>query len=1408
MQVILYIFGERLKRGAVDMYRPLLHDEEGSAGVGRQSLEDGAGLYSRWTYSYLNPLFKLGLEKDLDIEDLGPPSERDRCSKLYDMFAVYWEKELGKPEPEISLWNALWRTATYASLFYAIFLFAVYAAMNFVPVLILSTLVSYFEGNTDLSEMELWALVCAMFVVPMVASLMQSQSNAVIIRMATQIRNALINAIFRKALLLSSDSRQQQSTGKIINMFANDTKQIQFFMYVVNNMVVAPFQIAIILYLIYLEVGTAAFAGLGYMILTAPFNGIMLNLINKTRKEKMKDTDFRVKLMNEVLNGIRVIKFYAWEAAFQEKIESIRRVEAKHIRKIAYVSAVGFTLLFFSTPIILPIIIFYTYIMMGNSLTASSAFTTIALFNMLLMPFAFLPYGIVQFLMSRVSVKRISDFLRSNELQGYINASSDGMNPILADGKDSSLAIKIVNANLRWQLEERPEDVPCGDGDKAKPRQSQTELESMKGLTTEDDSVASDSKLSGYSDATEVLQRVPRNKALKTLIDVNVDIRMGSLIAVVGAVGTGKTSFLNAILGEMYLEEGGNIFVNGSIAYCDQRPWILNATVEENILFGSAKDSKRFDLAVSASCLTDDLKIMPAGVLTEIGERGINLSGGQKARVSLARAVYLDADIYVLDDPLAAVDAHVGMHIFEDCIKGALMGKTRVLVTHQVHLLAECDSIIIFEDGRVKAQGSYKELSMSGIDIAAFVPVAHDASSVDATKTSEITSAVKTEADSSERDRLLSKESAMSVASVAFDRVLSVDEAHQISDLNSKDSPNRRPDTEKGKDLITIEELATGNVDIGIYSAYIKAGGVGFAAILVFLMTCVQAFSLGSNFYLTYWSSKSSDREDSGNKISNKTNLEYMMIFTALSVGGIICLLLRGFVLAQVQLNASLKLHTGLLNSILAAPVSFFDVTPLGRVVNRFSSDMNVVDEVISGSISQATNSLFGVMGALVAIAMATNGILAVLLIPLSFMYYDIQKTFRKTNTTIARLESITRSPIYADFSEILGGLTTIRAFREQNVFMKKIEAAVDKNTAPLILQSQAGFWLGIRLDAMGSVITFFVAFLAVGCDTFLSQYLGDNFISAGYLALGLTYSFSLTASLKFCIRVAAQLEAQMNSVERIKHYSENIDQDEDTIGVTATLPVGWPTQGRVEGRNVEMRYRDGPLVLRGLNFVVEQGQKIGVAGRTGSGKSSLMNALFRMEKLNSGSILIDGVDTKNVPLRILRSRLGIIPQDPVMFSASVRFNLDPFSTHTDAELWDILDRVDMKNHVMSLPNLLQEEVAEGGDNFSAGQRQLICIGRALLRKPKILVLDEATAQIDNQTDILIQKVVRVIFKQSTVLTIAHRLNTIIDSDSIMVLDAGKLGEMGTPSELLCKSNGLFKSLWQRHQESHHDDKP
>lgn len=599
--------------------------------------------------------------------------------------------------------------------------------------------------------------------------------------------------------------------------------------------------------------------------------------------------------------------------------------------------------------------------------------------------------------------------------------------------------------------------------------------------------------------------------------------------------------------------------------------------------------------------------------------------------------------------------------------------------------------------------------------------------------------------------------------------------------------------------LTTIEEKAMGDVMWATYSYYIKAGGLGKFFTIMLFICLYQALTVVASYWLAYWGTVNSRATRNSVPLTSEQNVYYLNYYALYTMMGVIALTVRAITLAQHRLGTSVILHEQLVDSVFGAAVAFFDVTPQGRLLNRFSSDMLVIDEELSQSISQLTNSLFSVFGAIAAIAAATQGIFLILCVPLVILYEKIQRYFRKSNTAIARLQSVSLSPIYTDFSQALTGLSTIRAYGVGQRFIDSLQKRVDYNTVPLIMTQLAVQWLAIRLDFIGSLISFFIAVLAIA---------SNGLIPASFLALGLTYSFQMTTYLKFAVRMIATAEAQMNSVERIKYYIDNIDQEEEgtikgTDGQDVVVPPEWPAAGEVVGTGVQMRYRDGPLVLKGVDFVVSGGEKIGIAGRTGSGKSSLMIGIFRIQELAAGKIKIDGIDTRTVPLRTLRSRLGIIPQDPVIFSASVRFNLDPFELYTDVQIWDVLESVDMKEHVTSLPGKLSEEVAEGGDNFSTGQRQLICIARALLRKPKILVLDEATASIDNETDEMIQKMVRINFKECTVLTIAHRLNTIIDSDRIIVMDAGLIAEIGPPETLLDMEGGAFRSLWDKHQRSH-----
>jgi ABC-type multidrug transport system fused ATPase/permease subunit len=486
---------------------------------------------------------------------------------------------------------------------------------------------------------------------------------------------------------------------------------------------------------------------------------------------------------------------------------------------------------------------------------------------------------------------------------------------------------------------------------------------------------------------------------------------------------------------------------------------------------------------------------------------------------------------------------------------------------------------------------------------------------------------------------------------------------------------------------------------------------------------------------------------------------------------------------------------------VLRAPVAFFDVTPTGRILNRFAADMDKIDLELTQSLSQGVSTTFSVLGAVAAMIAATKGTFLVPLIPLSYVYFLVQKWFRKTSTELQRINSVANSPIFADFSQTLSGTSTIRAYGEESRFFDQCKSSFDTMNASYILVQLTNFWLGLRLDVLGGLMGAFIGGVAVATSS-------SGFIPAGWLGLALSYSIEVTSFLKFGVRMIATVEAQMNSVERVLFYTFNIESEApDFIPESDPEPGTWPLKGEIELKNASLRYRDGPLVLKDISLKVKAGEKVGVCGRTGSGKSSLMVLLFRISEIeqDGGSVVIDGVNAAEVGTSCLRQNLSIIPQDPVIFSNSVRYNLDPFKRATEEELWEVLKKVQMAEVIANLPKGLDDQVAEGGENFSQGQRQLLCIGRSLLRKPKVLVMDEATASIDNSTDAAIQGMIRENFKEATVLTIAHRLNTIMDSDRVLVLDDGEIVEYDTPEVLLAKKDGYFRAMIDKSHEAKSD---
>jgi len=1213
------------------------------------------------------------------------------------------------------------------------------------------------------------------------------------------------NLLFSKALTISAAGRAQTSTGQVVNMMSNDTTQLQRFLQFVGFTLVAPIQIIIALVLIYGQVGNATWVGVGFMFCLIPINGVVFSSVSKQRRKVLKYSDARVKMVNEVLAGIRIIKFYAWEKPFGKELNRLRDKELKALTNLAYTSAIGFSLIMLSAPIINPILVFLVYINTESvTLDAATAFTTIALFNIMRFPFAFLPMGFLQYVQSKIALKRLSRYLELSELTEYVmpnsppsmgsNSDDGAALSIDDDDKKSDPAIVLDGASFSWvdpdatPVETKPQKPKRMSRKERRASMKKAALEKQKEEGTKAGGMSShpsnaslnraESLASlGVSIRTIDSEEENTREARIALRNIACSIERGSLVAVVGSVGSGKSSFLSAVLGEMESIDGGKVYMppkdgeehnENLVSYCSQSPWVVNDTLRGNILFGRPYVKERYDEVVEACALLDDLAVLPAGDKTEIGERGINLSGGQKARIALARAMYSqDTQLMLLDDPLSAVDAHVGEHLFKHAITGKISsGATRVLVTHHVHFLPRCDKVIMLEKGEVKHTGSYQELIARGVDFAG---------AVDVSKKAE---------DDGAGDKDKEKQ----------DDSEEVEKSEKSTDATKKEGEKLKTAGEK---LVKDEELMEGAVEGSMYTHYAKAGGV-FAFVSVFIIQGAgRASEIMAAFWLSIWADATMESMMTNDPMSEERTNWYLNIYAAFGLGGVLCLTLRAIAMAIHRLKASKKLHDSLTESILRAPVAFFDVTPIGRVLNRFAADMDKIDLELTNSLGQAVSTMFSVLGAVGAIVVATRGTLLVALVPIGYINYVIQKWFRKSSTELQRAASVAASPIFSDFSQMLSGTSTIRAFGKQNKFFDHCQLSFDKFNALFSAIQHSNFWLGLRLDVLGGSVGAIIGAVALGTKE-------SGFIPAGWVGLALSYSIEVTGYLKHGVRMIAQVEAEMNSVERVLYYSSSIETEAALETKNDPKPTEWPTEGEIQFQNMSMRYRDGPLVLKDISVSFKGGEKIGVVGRTGSGKSSLMTALFRITEMESdgGKILIDGRDISQIGLSMLRLNLSIIPQDPVMFSNTVRYNLDPFGEKSEYELWEALKKVQLAEAIAVLPEGLDEQVAEGGENFSQGQRQLLCIARSLLRKPKILVMDEATASIDNTTDAAIQQMIRENFASATILTIAHRLNTIMDSDRVLVLDDGHVAEFDSPSALINKG-GIFASMVEKSNKAH-----
>ncbi|KAI8925342.1 P-loop containing nucleoside triphosphate hydrolase protein [Entophlyctis helioformis] len=1138
------------------------------------------------------------------------------------------------------------------------------------------------------------------------------------------------------------------------------------------------------------------------MVAYVPFQYWITGKLTGFRRAANLYADKRIKIIQEVMLGIRVIKIYAWEHSFLQLLSSLRASELFHVRGflMARASVSSITQV---VPTFAMLFSFVCYSLLGNPFSPAKIFASLSLFYALRIPMLFLPIVLTQATDAWVAATRIGALLLAPEL-------STGPALLPASDEPDEPAVHVKDASFEW---EQVMDASAASAQGKKPKKSKKSK------------AAEQLKESADASSSRSPSPQPQPQSVFKIENLNLSIPRGKLVAVVGSVGSGKSSLLNALVGEMR-RTAGSVTFRGTVGYCQQQAWIQNASVRDNILFGLPYDADKYARVLRDCSLERDLTILPGGDATEIGERGINLSGGQKQRVSIARAVYFDPDIVLLDDPLSAVDAHVGRYLFENCIVKALHGKTRVLVTHQLHFLPAVDYIVVMDAGAVVAQGTFEQLMGSSTRFATLMKEYGGLEESDGSDNDDD--------DSNSDDGAGDPADVLPVSAkrIAGDLVViedSTDVNPNIDASEGKLAPRRSRDalaaksresmssardkTAKGDTkpvvnnaIMKAEERNTGAVSAHFYLSYGNlAGGTIVYVTMAGLLVLANTSRIMTDQWLAYWTS---------GRFGLKRD-EYIGIYVGLGLFQVTANLAYGLTVAYFGAIASQHIHDDALAGVLRSPISFFDSTPLGRITSRFSRDVDGVDNLLPESVRVVFFTFTLCMSNLVLISSVFPWFI-VAVFPVLYAYYMLQSYYRATARELKRLDSVSRSPLIANVSEMLSGLATIRAYDAAQRFRVKNMALLDENNKAYYLSLLIQRWIQLNLEALNSGVVLAVAIMAV---------VSKRSIGPAAAGLVLSYALQITSTFNWCIKMATDVEINMNSAERLIHYIEELEPEAAEViepgSVAATAPavaVGktadagqngiamasfaafspeWPTHGQIEARDIVLRYRpDLPPVLHGVSFIVQPGQKVGIVGRTGAGKSTILSALLRLFELDSGSLVIDGVDISKIGLRDLRQRVGVIPQEPVLFSGTIRSNLDPFQQYDDAALWEALERADLKTSIAQLPEGLDAPVSENGENWSTGQRQLLCLSRAVLKRARILLLDEATASVDLATDEFIQSAIRrPDFDGVTVITIAHRLNTIADYDRILVLGEGRVLEYDSPARLLGDPQGQFSQM-------------
>ncbi|TKA73892.1 hypothetical protein B0A55_03795 [Friedmanniomyces simplex] len=1438
---------------------------EGDLAPSREPL---ASVLSLATFSWVDPIVWKGYQKTTEMSDVWNLMPKDKAAAI---LADY--RQLKKTSILAFHLLRYFRRGLLIQASWAV----ISGLVTFVPTLLLKVILQYVEDPASTPRNAAWFYVILLFVSGLVNALASGQALWVGRKICIRLRAIIIGEIYGKALrrragassdkVLGQDKKKQDdqepkqglmkkvmafgrkkksdtakanggtqpvdpvddsqvTSGAIINLMAVDSfKVAEISAYLHFLWAETPVQFVLAIYLLYVFLGHSSLVGIGMMALLLPVNLVIAKRFSTVQKQILAATDARINTTNEVLTNIRIIKYFAWEHRFLALVDEKRVVELKQLRNRYIIWAIAATI-WSGAPVLITFLTFLVYtVVEKKALIPSIAFTALSLFSLLRIPLDQLADMVAHVQESKVSVDRVEEYLNEPETDKYNQLDTDeldeGGNPVIG----------FDNGTFGWGGK---------DGDDFK------------------------------------------------MIELEMRFRVGQLNVIIGPTGSGKTSLLMALLGEMTLIDGSVYLPGGrsredlkanpetglteSVAYCAQQAWLLNGTIKDNIVFASRWDAKRYKDVIVACSLQRDLEILDQGDQTLVGEKGVTLSGGQKQRISLARALYCTARHVLMDDVLSAVDSHTAKWIFDKAIMGPLMyNRTCILVTHNATLcLPQSDFAVVLDNGRVAAQGTASEVIASGM-------LAEDISKLEAMTASRSVSALPSRVPSGiggEQPLSMPPDSdANGHLKPANGSANGVPNGDPLTKVVSKDIPGMNKVVDANSQQ---ERKAEGSVKLSIIFSYLRnMGGWFYWTIAALCFVAQQVSQVATNVWIRQWANAYTRHEalsaldahqsspithvqggigGSGNCLRSGSCLwsmpswstgmrmsvlgsevdagYYLGVYAALGAGYMVITLVREGVLFGGSLTASKRIHRNLTESVTHARFRFFDSTPLGQIMNRFSKDIESVDQEIAPVAVGVVHCLASIITIVVLISVITPGFL-IAGVFITALYFLIGKFYINSSRDLKRLESVQRSPLYQQFGETLSGMTTIRAYGDERRFIRENLQRVNTHSRPFIYLWGANRWLAFRVDVVGALVAFFTGVFVV---------LSVGRIDAGAAGLAMTYAVTFTENVLWFVRLYASNEQNMNAVERIKEYLD-VNQEAPPIIPENRPEANWPSKGSVEFIGYSTRYRsDFDFVLKRITFRILPGEKVGVVGRTGAGKSSLALALFRALEAEEGKILVDDVDIGLIGLQDLRENIVMVPQDPTLFTGTIRSNLDPFGLFTDEEIFTTLRGVQLvgapsattsaantrpqtpvnaisrpapntpdkkQSPATNSPNAsteatavlenknifrnLSTAVAEHGSNLSQGQRQLLCLARALLKNPKVLLMDEATASIDYATDAKIQGTIREI--KNTTITIAHRLQTIIDYDKVLVLDKGEVVEFGDPYDLVNKERGIFHGM-------------